>query len=241
VSELPALETALLDAARRRYGRAWWRSAVPRAVRRTTAGVALAATAVVLVVVAVTLLRGSDPVGTDERPATQPPQTWVTTVNDQRGFKVSVPPGWQLSAETLTPRLTEPREVLSAGTFPLRFRESSCNHVPSGALAAMGPRDGFVTVQERGRDPGSSWSEFPPRPKRFADQATPERGDVAGCLNGGPSLVEFWVPFSDADRHFYALVVVGADAPPEVRAQAFEILDRLKFDPAVQPDWRASD
>jgi hypothetical protein len=239
VSELPSLEAALLEAAHRRYCHRWWRSPVPRAARRATAGVAIAAAVgVVVIVVAVSLLRGAG--GTDERPVGRPGDGWTTSIDDARGFEVSVPPGWRLSAESLTPKLTDPRELLSAATFPLRYRDSTCNHVPAGALETMGPADGFVTVLERGRDPGSSWSEFPPRPGNFGDGATPERGDVAGCLRGEPSVVEYWIPFTDADRHFYAMVVVGPDAPAEVRADAFEILDRLRFDRAVQPEWRAS-
>jgi hypothetical protein len=49
------------------------------------------------------------------------------------------------------------------------------------------------------------------------------------------------MPFTDAGRQFYAMVVLGPDASAKVRAEAFAILDRLRFDPAVQPDWQASD
>lgn len=240
MSELPSLEAALLEAAHRRYGRSMWRSAVPRAARRVRVGAVIAAAvAVVVIVVAVPLLRGTG--DSDERPVARPGDGWTTSVDEAHGFEVSVPPGWRLSAESLTPKLTDPRELLSAATFPLRYRDSSCNHVPSGALETMGREDGFVTVLERGRDPGSSWTEFPPRPRSFADGATPERGDVAGCLGGKPSVVEYWIPFTDADRHFYAMVVVGPEAPAKVRTNAFEILDRMRFDAAVQPDWRASE
>lgn len=241
MTELPAVEAALLEAANRRFGRPRWRHTVPRIARRTAAGVAVVAAAAAAVIVVLPLTTSSGPAGTDERPATQPAEHWTTTVNTTYGFEVSVPPAWQLSTETLTPKLTDPRELLSAGTFPLEFRDGSCQHVPAGALQTMGSDDGFVSVQERGHAAGSSWSEFPPRPARFADGATPEQGDIADCLGDRPGLLEFWLPFTDAGRHFYALVVLGANASTHVRTQAFEILDSLRFDPAVQPSWRASD
>jgi hypothetical protein len=105
----------------------------------------------------------------------------------------------------------------------------------------MGPRDGFLTILERGRDPRSNWAEFPPRPRHFASAARPQHGgDLAACLHGTPKLIDYWLPFTDAGRHFYAMIVLGTDAPPAIRAQAFGILDRVRFDPAVTPDWRAS-
>jgi hypothetical protein len=115
-----------------------------------------------------------------------------------------------------------------------------CNHVPDGALRAMGPRDGFVTVLERGR--GARGTEFLPRPRRFAAFAGPDRrGDTTVCAHDTSDRLEFWMPFRDAGRRFYALAVLGRDAPPEVRAQAFGILDRLRFDPAVRPGWRSTE
>jgi hypothetical protein len=241
MTELPAVEAALLDAAKRRFGRPRLRYTAPRVARRAAAAAAIAALATAAVIVLVSPATNSDPTGTDERPATGHSERWTTTVNSKYGFEVSLPSTWQLSTETLTPRLTDPREVLSAGTFPLAFGKGSCSHVPAGALQTMGSADGFVSVQERGRAPGSSWSDFPPRPEHFADEAVAERGDIAGCLGDRPGLLEFWLPFTDAGRHFYAMVVLGADAPPQVRTQAFEVLDSLRFDPAVQPSWRASD
>jgi hypothetical protein len=206
---------------------------VPTATRRAAIAVLLVAGAAAAVIAAVGPLDDADPTAADT-------QHWATTVNRTRGFALSLPAGWRPSGATLTPKLTDPRELLSAGTFPLRFRESTCNHLPAGALEAMDPRDGFISVYERGRDRASSWTEFAHRPEAFADRARPERGDVAGCLERRPRPVEYWIPFTDAGRHFYALAVLGADAAPELRTEAFEILDRLRFDPAVKPGWRAS-
>jgi hypothetical protein len=200
------------------------------AVAAAVAAVAIAGVAVLSAV--------SDTAGPDERPAAPPGETWTTTVNKARGVTVNLPPGWQRSAESLTPELLDPREVLSAATFPLAYRRGACNHMPDGALSAMGPTDGFVSVQERGG--GAGVAGFPHRPASFGARAEPSRGDVTGCLDHPPDMAEYWMPFRDASRRFYALVVLGPRAPKQVRDEAFAILDRLRFDPAVQPGWKST-
>jgi len=232
VSELPQLESALDAAAHRRYGAAWWRPRVPRAAR----ALAVAAVLAVVAIPGVAVL--SHTAGPDERAATPPVDAWTTTVNKSRGFTVSLPPGWRLSTESLTPELLDPRERLSAATFPLVYRHGACNHMPDGALREMGPADGFVTVQERGGSPGAAG--FPPRPPSFGASVEQSDGDIASCLGHSADTREYWIPFRDAHRRFYALVVLGVRAPQRTRDEAFGILDRLRFDPTVQPDWKSS-
>jgi hypothetical protein len=229
VSELPQLESALNQAAHRRYGRAWWH---PRAVRRLVAAAALAALAI-----AVLSAVSERP---DERALQPPADDWTTTVNQARGYTVSLPPGWQLSGESLTPDLLDPRELFAAATFPLAYRQGRCNHMPDGALETMGPTDGFVAVQERGGRPRRDPRGFPPRPASFAGRAEQRGGDIGACLGGRPHTREYWIPFGDANRRFYALVVLGPRAPEKVREEAFAVLDRMRFDPAVLPDWKSS-
>jgi hypothetical protein len=172
-------------------------------------------------------------------PEPQRKPAWTTSTDAARGFTLSLPPGWQRAPDSLTPQLTEPRERFSAGTFPLRYVQGNCNHVPDGALRALGSRDGFVTLLERGR--GAAGTEFEARPRRFASIAAADRqGDTILCSPDATGRLEFWMPFRDAGRSFYALVVLGRDAPADVREQAFAILDRLRFDPDVRPGWRAS-
>jgi hypothetical protein len=64
--------------------------------------------------------------------------------------------------------------------------------------------------------------------------------DLALCLDAKPRPIAYWLPFSDAGRRFYALLVLGRDAPASIRAEAFAILDRIRFDPKVKPDWDSS-
>jgi hypothetical protein len=235
MSELPRLERALRDAAERRYRRPWWRPAV----RRGVATAALAALAAATAVVVMSLAGEPGPAGTGERPAARPADRWTATLNEAHGFEVSLPPGWRLSQASLTPQLLDPRELLSAGTFPLHYRKGGCNHMPVGALRAMGPADGFVSIQERGRN-GGSVTGFPRRPSSFAARAKPERTDLDLCLDVEPHPIAYWMPFSDAGRRFYALLVLGRDAPASIRSEAFAVLDRIRFDPAVKPDWEST-
>jgi hypothetical protein len=53
-------------------------------------------------------------------------------------------------------------------------------------------------------------------------------------------MLDYWFGFSDAGRAFHVFVGIGKDAPPDVRRDAFRVLDSLRFDPAVKPGWRSS-
>jgi hypothetical protein len=112
--------------------------------------------------------------------------------------------------------------------------------MPDGALGSMGPADGYVSVQERGRSSHGSLAGFPPRPASFAADAEPHRGDIGTCLGDTPDTVEYWIPFSDGSRRFYALIVLGPRAPQQTRDEAFAILDRLQYDPSAKPGWKSS-
>jgi hypothetical protein len=154
------------------------------------------------------------------------------------GVTVALPPGWERAAASLTPGLTDPREVLAVATFPLHYRESACGHMPTSALEDLGPHDAFVTLQERGLDPQSTWADFPQRPAHFG----PELGgqsEVSGCAPGA-RFTDHWFGFSDGDRHFHVLVAFGPDASDAVQREAWGVLDSLEIDRGVRPDWRSS-
>lgn len=158
-------------------------------------------------------------------------------VDDAQGLAVTLPSGWERAPESLTPQLRDPREVLSVATYPLRYRPTRCSHVPGSALQDLGPRDAFVTLQERGLDPGSRWLGFPPRPERFG----PELGgpsEAAACVPSA-RFIDHWFGFSDGGRHFHVEVAFGPEAPAAVRREAWGILDSLRIDPDVRPDWRS--
>ena len=155
------------------------------------------------------------------------------------GIAVELPPGWQRAAVSLTPNLTDPREVLSVATFPLTYRKTRCAHVPGSALEDLGPKDAFVTLEERGVDPGADWSDFPPRPAHFGPEQGGLNTDAQFCE---PKLdfTNYWFGFTDGDRHFHVLVAFGPQATAALQRQTWQVLDSLEIDPAVRPDWRSS-
>jgi hypothetical protein len=163
----------------------------------------------------------------DERPRSQ--------LAVGRGVTVELPPDWQRARQSLTPRLTDPREVLAVGTFPLRpRRRESCAHMPVSALEDLGPRDAFVTLQERGR----GGAAFPPRPERFG----PELGgpsESAQCTRHA-RFRDHWFEFADGGRGFHVLVAFGPEATPATQQEAWGVLDSLRVDPDVTPDWTAA-
>ena len=155
------------------------------------------------------------------------------------GLTVALPPHWHAARASLTPHLVDPREVLSVATFALRYRRTACAHVAGSALEDLGPAGAFVTLQERGLDPGSTWPDFPERPARFGPQLGGP-SEAAACVPGA-RFSDHWFGFSAGARHFHADVAFGPRAGAATRAQAWGILDSLRVDPGVRPDWRASD
>jgi hypothetical protein len=172
----------------------------------------------------------------DERAAAPKPAALVRF--EAHGLSVALPPRWRPAPRSLTPALTDPREVLAVATFPLRYRRTACAHLAGSALEDLGPDDAFVTLQERGLDPASTWSDFPERPARFG----PELGGPSEASACVPSahFTDHWFGFTAGERHFHADVAFGPQASAETRAQAWAILDSLRVDPRTRPDWRSS-
>jgi hypothetical protein len=167
------------------------------------------------------------------------PPVETTYRSAEWGYTVTVPDGWHRAEQSLTPTLTDPREILSLGTFPLRYRRSECAHVPTSALEDMTAADVFVTIQERGLDPDSDWPDFPPRPAHFRFEPGQD-SEAPHCVRGSVRFVDHWFGFSDAGRHFHVEVALGTAAAEDLRREAYRILDSLRLDPNVKADWRAS-
>jgi hypothetical protein len=157
------------------------------------------------------------------------------------GYSVRFPDSWYRAAQPVSPKLTEPREILALATFPLpRYRPTNCEAFGGSARSEMGRDDVFLTVLERGYERDSEWLDFPPRPEHFGptDPRPGEPGEH-GC-GDPPGATVYWRNFSDAGRRFHTLVVIGADAPASARNQAWGILDSLRFDSDRRPTWPAS-
>jgi hypothetical protein len=155
-----------------------------------------------------------------------------------RGLTVNLAPGWQATRASLTPHLADPREVLSVATFPLRYRPTDCAQVAGSALEDLGPSDAFITLQERGTDPGSSWADFPARPAHFGPQLG-GASEASACVPSA-RFVDHWFGFTDGGRHFHVEVAFGPEASAATRDQAWAVLDSLDVDPSVRPGWRSS-
>jgi hypothetical protein len=192
---------------------------------------------IALVVLALTALAGC---GASERPTAsraqqvEPPPGWTFYENRSWGYAVTYPAGWGRVTQARGPGMGDPVMILSLATFALR---------PDDAAYPI-PRHGFdedevfLTIQERGLDPRSDWRTFPPRPGRFRFEEG--RGSVpADYLRRGAGIRfrDHWFNFTDAGRHFHVQVGIGGSAPERAGEQAYRILDSLRFDPAVKPDW----
>jgi hypothetical protein len=103
---------------------------------------------------------------TTQRPA------W-TTYDDQEGrFSIRYPAAWERSMQSLTPGLTDPREIVSVGSYHMRPGGELCAHLPVNALEDLSPADAFLTVQERAQP---HLADYPPRPTQF-DLGKPTEG-----------------------------------------------------------------
>jgi hypothetical protein len=147
--------------------------------------------------------------------------------DERRGFEVTFPSSWRRARRVLTPALTEPREILSLGTVRpvVNGPASRCGQHPTSTLGRVGPRDVFLTIQERTNQLSS---EMVPAPPRLAD-VTPDRSETVQCLDRDVPLKTYWMPFRSGGRGFYANAAVGDDVTPRRRAQLQAVLDSLRF------------
>jgi hypothetical protein len=141
------------------------------------------------------------------------------------GVRYTIPAGWHAASASLTPHLSNPREVLSVGTGALPAG-GSCAQFPSATLAAMRPTDALVTVQER----VGSFRGFPARPKRFS-LGSPDTSEAQACAGGNRSMHTYWFSFRQGGRGFHVLVAIGVSAPPARVREALAVLDSLRVTP----------
>jgi hypothetical protein len=150
------------------------------------------------------------------------------------GIRYAIPAGWHAAARSLTPNLTNPHEVLSVGTGALPVG-GRCAQFPSAALAALGPTDALVTVQER----LGSVVRFPKRPRRFALPRA-NTSEAAQCAGPGASFISYWFEFRDNDRGFHVLIALARAAPAARVHEALAVLDSLRITPRrpvrIDPD-----
>jgi hypothetical protein len=88
------------------------------------------------------------------------------TLHDRsHSVRVTVPPGWHHSAESLTPGLAPGGSILAVATSRARAEpRRACGHWPDMPQVAIGPRAALLHVgEELDAQPGSK----PPRPRRL--------------------------------------------------------------------------
>ena len=170
-------------------------------------------------------------------PATEPSNAaagadsdWTTYEIPEAALVVTYPSSWARSTDPLMPNLVDPKELVALSTFPARPGGANCAHMPENAIEDMGPTDALVVIQERvgGPEDGTvAPADYPRRPAQFG----PETGypsEAVDCLDRRKAFFDRYIAFSDSGRRFYAYVALGAEAPPEVSAEAWAILDRLE-------------
>lgn len=161
-------------------------------------------------------------------PEVSPRSQAPRAIDDVRhGYSLTLPAGWHRAPRNLTPELTEPREILSIATYPLRYeRRARCaiGGCPTPALNGFRAADVLVSIQER-------------------RQARPARKDVAIDLErrqtasepGQPPCVRTRVAwyafeeFAQAGRTFYVLAIVGRRASAQAREELNQVLGSLRF------------
>jgi hypothetical protein len=172
--------------------------------------------------------------GADEerRAAAVAAPTGMTRYSEERrGFAVTFPSGWKRADTVLTPNLTDPTEILSVGTVdPVpNGASSACAQHPVATMERVGPRDVFVTIQERGNGGGSG--EMRPGPPQL-DAVAPDDSELPACIGHGVPFRTYWMPFQIGGRGFYANAAVGDDVTPGRRAELQAVLD--SFDVSEQ-------
>jgi hypothetical protein len=126
---------------------------------------------------------GQVPVPADT--ATHPP-AWTTYYDEDGRFSIRYPAAWERSAQSLTPILSDPREIVSVGTYHMRPGGELCEHLPANALEDLGPEDAFLSIQERAQPHLDLYS---PRPPQFTLGQPTEGFEGVDCVREPGDLI----------------------------------------------------
>jgi hypothetical protein len=151
-------------------------------------------------------------------------------ITDERhGYGVALPAGWYRARRNLTPQLTDPREILSVATYPLRYkRRARCgiSGCPTPALNGFGATDILISIQERVHA-RTRTEEVAIDLERRQDGL---RGEAGSCPRDRVGWYAFEA-FAEAGRSLYVLVVVGKRVPARKRSDMKRLLASLHFSP----------
>jgi hypothetical protein len=152
---------------------------------------------------------------------------WLTVRDAEARFAVSYPSAWFRASTTLTPELSDPREILAVASYPLRpGAPPDCAQYPVKAIQDLGPTDALLWVGER-RAEGS----FRPRRGLFLRSDLRATDESPACLRQPKVFFHGITNFEDRGRDFEAYVAWGRDASAETWRRLLAVLDSLQFDP----------
>ena len=157
----------------------------------------------------------------------------ATYVDEEDRVSVHVPSGWHVAPRSLTPKLIDPKEILSMGTAPLPSGGDRCAQQPENALESMSEVDAFVSVQEAAAD-----ANHPPRPVSFQAAAQGSSDQFESCV-ALEDIETYWIPFSDEGRNFYLLAAVGTSSGLR-KDEMWKVIESLDFSP-TQPNQEEND
>lgn len=162
-------------------------------------------------------------------PGATSPTPQATTELDRDGIVVTYPNDWDLASEILTPTLTDPREILAIGTYPLRPGGSSCAQYPMNAIEDLGPTDALIWLTER----QEVSPDAPSRPSEFETWLSAAPVDESSdCLSVPKDFVHHYGEFTDAGRGFAVYVAYGASVAQQTLSELWGVLDGMHITPS---------
>lgn len=166
---------------------------------------------------------------------THVPEGWTSNESYRREFTIRYPKSWTWARDTLTPHLSNPREIFSVGTYPLRPAGSGCAQFPVNAIADLGQGDVLVSVQERASEDLVDRDSRPLHAAYFRHQAADHEGtdESSACLKESKDFSHWWIPFSEYGRDFYGYVAAGDHASEQKIRDAWKILGNIV--PEISP------
>lgn len=165
---------------------------------------------------------------------------WTTRVDWANRYALLYPAEWFAAEESLTPRLVDPKEIFTVGSFLVGYKEGiGCSNMPKSAFDAMTSKDAFLSVQER-TGSGRNNNAYPHR-KLFSPYEMTADSEMKIDPSSGFMCLEqddvnvYWFPFRDSGRYFYALIAVGKDADQRTASAPWFVLNNATFFPQRPP------
>ena len=162
-----------------------------------------------------------------------------TYTSERYGYSLALPDGWRRAPRRLVPRLLDPREILSAGTFAMPVGGGgNCGVQPVAALQRMQPGDALITIQEEAETVAMKrrLQNEPLTSLRKSLSELSLRRELHAPSEDVSAAQTIWygkLEFLDRGRWFGALVYVKGKPRPDRVRQVQAILGGTHFDPGT--------